>query len=47
MCSVTATFGRRGWILPRSEIVHPKTIDKFKQFARFILEGKVAPGLAK
>jgi ATP-dependent RNA helicase DHX37/DHR1 len=47
VCTVTATFGRRAWALPKSEIVHPKCLDKFKYFARFLLEGKVIPSLEK
>lgn len=47
MCTVTATFGRRAWVLPKSQIVHPKGIEKFKHFARFLLEGKVISSLAR
>ena len=47
MCTVTATFGSRAWVLPKSQVVHPKGIDKFKHFARFLLEGKVITSLAR
>jgi ATP-dependent RNA helicase DHX37/DHR1 len=40
-CHVKATFGRSGWPLPFSEIEMPETLEKFKYFAMFLLNGEV------
>lgn len=46
-CTVTGTFGTQGWPLPNIEIVYPKTVDAYKWFARYFLEGVVFPKLQK
>lgn len=40
-CHVKATFGRSGWPLPIAEVEMPDSLDKYRYFARFILEGLV------
>ena len=45
MCHVNGTFGKRSWVLPTVPIVYPKTPEKFKYFAKLLLEGKVLEGL--
>ncbi|XP_021370446.1 probable ATP-dependent RNA helicase DHX37 [Mizuhopecten yessoensis] len=47
MCHMTSTFSRCTWGLPAIEMEYPLTLEKYKWFARFLLEGKVIPGLAK
>lgn len=46
-CSVNGSFGRQCWTLPTVEIEFPKSVDLFKWFARFLLEGKVFDKLAR
>ena len=46
-CHMTCTFGPKAWQVPAQELDYPTCLDKFKWFARFLLEGKVAPGLAR
>ncbi|XP_030847415.1 probable ATP-dependent RNA helicase DHX37 [Strongylocentrotus purpuratus] len=46
-CHMTCTFGRNAWPLPAQELDYPKSLDKVKWFGRFLLEGKVIPGLKK
>lgn len=46
-CTVNGTFGTQAWQLPNIEIVYPKTIDAYKWFARYFLEGLVFPKLQK
>lgn len=46
-CHVKATFGRSGWPLPIAEIEMPDTLDKYRQFARFLLNGEVFEKLAE
>lgn len=41
LCIVSGTFGSQAWPIPNVEIEHPKTIDAYKWFARFLLEGKL------
>merc|ERR1712227_7872 len=41
------TFGQLGWPLPVTELVMVQSLDKYKWFARFFLEGEVAPDLVK
>lgn len=38
---VKATFGRSGWPLPIAEIEMPESLDKYRHFAKFLLEGVV------
>lgn len=40
-CHVRATFGRSGWPLPLAEVEMPDSLDKYRQFARFLLDGEV------
>lgn len=46
-CTVSGTFGTQAWQLPNIEIVYPKTVDAYKWFARYFLEGLVFPKLKK
>ncbi|XP_063965098.1 probable ATP-dependent RNA helicase DHX37 [Lytechinus pictus] len=46
-CHMTCTFGRNAWPLPAQELDFPKSLDKVKWFGKFLLEGKVIPGLKK
>lgn len=46
-CTVTGTFGSQGWALPHVEIEHPRTINYYKWFGRFLLEGLVFNKLEK
>lgn len=46
-CTVNGSFGKQGWILPNVEIDYPNTIDRYKWFLKFLLEGKVFPKLEK
>lgn len=41
ICHVKATFGRSGWPLPISEVEMPESLDKYRHFARFLLNGEV------
>jgi len=47
MASFQGTFGPCAWPLPTTEQEMPASLDKYKWFGRFLLEGKVAPSLAK
>lgn len=40
-CHVRATFGRSGWPLPLAEVEMPDSLDKYRHFARFLLNGEV------
>lgn len=46
-CTVNGTFGKQGFILPMCEIVHPKSINLYKYFAKFLLEGNIFKRLQK
>ncbi|XP_063930148.1 probable ATP-dependent RNA helicase kurz [Zophobas morio] len=46
-CTVTGTFGSQGWSLPNVEIEFPRTINYYKWFGRFLLEGVVFKKLLK
>jgi len=46
-CHVNGTFGKRSWVLPTLSVAYPGGQDKYKYFAKFLLEGKVLPGLAE
>ncbi|XP_044261323.1 probable ATP-dependent RNA helicase kurz [Tribolium madens] len=46
-CTVNGTFGSQGWSLPNVEIEHPRTINYYKWFGRFLLEGLVFAKLEK
>ena len=43
----SGTFGPCGWSLPAVELEHPAGPDRVRLFAKFILEGRVAPQLEK
>lgn len=40
-CSVKSTYGKQGWSLPIHEIEYPFSLEKFKLFGQYFLEGKV------
>lgn len=44
-CHMTCTFGPRSWQIPAQELEYPSGLERYKWFARFLLEGKVIPGL--
>ncbi|XP_048852390.1 probable ATP-dependent RNA helicase DHX37 isoform X2 [Brienomyrus brachyistius] len=44
-CHCKSTFFRVGWQLPPVEIDYPEGLDRYKLFAKFLLEGKVWPQL--
>ncbi|KAL7024273.1 hypothetical protein ACKWTF_012967 [Chironomus riparius] len=46
-CHVKATFGRSGWELPIAEMEMPESLDKYRHFGRFLLEGAVFEKLAE
>ncbi|XP_061722338.1 probable ATP-dependent RNA helicase kurz [Cydia pomonella] len=46
-CHFKGTFGRAGWELPMVEIDFPDKIERYRWFARFLLEGTVVPKLKK
>uniref|UniRef100_A0A3B4B223 Activating signal cointegrator 1 complex subunit 3 n=1 Tax=Periophthalmus magnuspinnatus TaxID=409849 RepID=A0A3B4B223_9GOBI len=45
-CQRSSTF-RIGWQLPAVEMEYPEGLDKYKMFAKFLLEGQVCPKLKK
>ncbi|XP_025088958.1 probable ATP-dependent RNA helicase DHX37 isoform X1 [Pomacea canaliculata] len=47
MCYRTSTFGRCCWKLPAVCVPYPPGLDRFKWFARFLLEGQVHAALGK
>lgn len=40
-CYVKATFGRSGWPLPVAEVEMQESLDKYRHFAKFLLNGEV------
>ncbi|XP_053444788.1 probable ATP-dependent RNA helicase DHX37 isoform X2 [Nycticebus coucang] len=46
LCHRASTFYRVGWPLPAVQVDFPKGIDRYKHFARFLLEGQVFRKLA-
>ncbi|CAH0713613.1 unnamed protein product, partial [Brenthis ino] len=46
-CHFKGTFGKSCWELPVVEIDYPDKIERYRWFARFLLEGKVFPKLKK
>lgn len=46
-CHVTGTFGRAAWQLPTMEVEFPPSLDCYKWFACFLLEGAIFPKLKK
>lgn len=47
MCYMNSTFGRRSWVVPQVELAYPSGLERYKWFARFLLEGQVVPKLKK
>jgi ATP-dependent RNA helicase DHX37/DHR1 len=45
-CHMNVSFGARVWCLPAQELEYPKSTDRYKWFARFLLEGQVVPMLS-
>ena len=45
-CHMNVSFGARAWCLPVQELEYPKCTDRYKWFARFLLEGHVVLLLA-
>ena len=46
-CVMGCVFGKHLWPLPAQELSFPATPDRFRYFARFLLEGRVFPALAR
>ncbi|XP_075954925.1 putative ATP-dependent RNA helicase DHX37 [Anarhichas minor] len=46
-CHRPSIFFRVGWPLPAVEMEYPDDLDRYKMFARFLLEGQVCPKLMK
>ncbi|XP_075983898.1 putative ATP-dependent RNA helicase kurz [Anticarsia gemmatalis] len=46
-CHFKGTFGKAGWELPMTEVDFPDKIERYRWFARFLLEGAVFPKLKK
>ncbi|XP_028271001.1 putative ATP-dependent RNA helicase DHX37 [Parambassis ranga] len=46
-CCRSSTFFRVGWQLPAVEMEYPDGLERYKHFARFLLEGQVCPNLKK
>ncbi|XP_029475809.1 probable ATP-dependent RNA helicase DHX37 isoform X2 [Rhinatrema bivittatum] len=44
-CHRESTFYRVGWQLPAVEVDYPEGLDRYKYFAKFLLEGKVIKAL--
>lgn len=47
LCSMTSTFGPHMWQLGESEREFPEGLDRFRWFARFLLQGDVVPFFKK
>uniref|UniRef100_A0A3Q2EBR3 RNA helicase n=1 Tax=Cyprinodon variegatus TaxID=28743 RepID=A0A3Q2EBR3_CYPVA len=46
-CHRSSTFFRIGWQLPAVEMEYPEGLERYRLFARFLLEGQVCPKLKK
>ncbi|XP_054568676.1 probable ATP-dependent RNA helicase DHX37 [Eptesicus fuscus] len=46
LCHRDSVFYRVGWPLPAVQVDFPEGLDRYKHFARFLLEGQVFPRLA-
>lgn len=44
---MACTFGTRVWQIPTQRLDYPAGLERFKWFAKFLLEGKVIPELLK
>ncbi|CAG2181539.1 unnamed protein product, partial [Oppiella nova] len=42
-CHRSATFGPYDWPIKATELVYPEGLERYKYFARFLLEGDVVP----
>ncbi|KAK7087756.1 probable ATP-dependent RNA helicase DHX37 [Littorina saxatilis] len=47
MCHMKSTFGRSSWEMGEVRLEYPALAERYSWFARFLLEGKVVPELAK
>lgn len=47
LCHFTSTYGPHAWQMPAVQLEYPAGLDRYKWFAKFLLEGKVVPGMAK
>ena len=47
VCHCTATFGPHCWPIPAVEVEFPAGVDRFRWFARALLDGSVCPGLER
>ncbi|KAK3750958.1 hypothetical protein RRG08_009215 [Elysia crispata] len=45
LCHQSGSFGRCNWEIPAVELEYPDSVDCFRWFARFLLEGEVFPNL--
>uniref|UniRef100_A0A669DBI2 RNA helicase n=1 Tax=Oreochromis niloticus TaxID=8128 RepID=A0A669DBI2_ORENI len=46
-CHRSSTFFRVGWQLPAVEMEYPEGLERYRLFAKFLLEGQVCPALKK
>ncbi|XP_063395987.1 probable ATP-dependent RNA helicase DHX37 [Mytilus trossulus] len=46
-CHMTSTFSRCCWEVPSVDLEYPANLDKYRWFARFLLEGAVVSGMKK
>ncbi|GJQ81320.1 putative ATP-dependent helicase [Trypoxylus dichotomus] len=46
-CIVSGSFGRQAWPLQNTEVEYPKSVEAYKWFTKFFLEGKVFSKLSK
>uniref|UniRef100_A0A667Y2I6 RNA helicase n=1 Tax=Myripristis murdjan TaxID=586833 RepID=A0A667Y2I6_9TELE len=46
-CQCSSTFFRVGWQMPAVDMDYPHGLERYKLFAKFLLEGKVCPKLMK
>ncbi|XP_046579366.1 probable ATP-dependent RNA helicase DHX37 [Haliotis rubra] len=42
-CHMTSSYGRANWPVPAVPLSYPAGLDRYKWFARFLLEGQVVP----
>ncbi|XP_067683944.1 probable ATP-dependent RNA helicase DHX37 [Haliotis asinina] len=42
-CHMTSSYGRVNWPVPAVPLLYPAGLDRYKWFARFLLEGQVVP----
>ncbi|EDV25287.1 uncharacterized protein TRIADDRAFT_24488, partial [Trichoplax adhaerens] len=45
-CHMSCTFGPQAWPIPPAEVDYPESIEKYKWFAVFLLDGKIFPKLS-